>query len=81
MSNPITPGSLTPNVVVQNPTVRKVMAIVLGTVGLILGTTVAIDVTSADFDLSRYTTPAIAGWAFLQATFTLTVTVPNTPKD
>lgn len=70
----------TPNVVVQNPTVRKIAGIVLGALGLALGTVVVVDGASPAFDLTAYTGPVTAGYLYLSSVFGLVVTVPNVPR-
>ncbi|KRD51978.1 hypothetical protein [Microbacterium sp. Root280D1] len=69
----------TPNVVVQNPTVRKAAGIVLGAAGIILGTAVVVDGATAAFDITEITTPITAGYLYLSSLFGLAVTVPNVP--
>lgn len=70
----------TPNVVVQNPKVRKVAGIVLGTVGIVLGTVVVVDGATPAFDLTEITGPVTAGYLYLSSLFGLAVTVPNVPR-
>ena len=69
----------TPNVVVQNPTVRKAAGIILGAVGIALGT-VVVDGAAPAFDLTEYTGPTTAGYLYLSSLFGLAVTVPNVPS-
>lgn len=69
----------TPNVVVQNPNVRKVAGIVLGAIGIALGTVVVVDGAAPAFDLTEYTGPITAGYLYLSSLFGLAVTVPNVP--
>lgn len=71
----------TPNVVVQNPTVRKTAGIVLGAVGIALGTVVVVDGAAPAFDLTDYTGPVTAGYLYLSSLFGLAVTVPNVPTS
>jgi len=84
MSNHITRAQLrateTPNVVVENPTVRRVAGIVLGTVGLVLGTVGVVDGAAPAFDLTAITGPVTAGYLYLASAFGLVVTVPNVPR-
>jgi len=70
---------LTPNVVVKNPTVRVVAGIVLGAVGLILGTAVVVDASLPEVDITAWTDPIMAGYIYLSSAFGLAVTVPNVP--
>lgn len=72
-------NNVTPNVVVKNPTARKYANVVLGVVGIALGTVVAVDGASDAFTLTQYTMPALAGYAYLSGVFGLTVTTPNVP--
>lgn len=73
-------SNLTPNLVVSNPTVRRYANVVLSVVGIILGTVVVVDGATDAFDLSAFTVPALAGYAYLSATFGLAVTTPNIPS-
>jgi hypothetical protein len=70
----------TPNVVVANPTVRRVVGVVLGVVGVLLGTAVVVDGATTAFDLSAVTVPVTAGYLYLSSLFGLAVTVPNVPR-
>ncbi len=70
----------TPNVVVENPTVRKIAGITLGIVGLALGTTLVVDGATNAFDLTELTNPISAGYLYLSSVFGLVVTVPNIPS-
>lgn len=71
--------SPTPNVVVSNPFVRKIVGIVLGTAALILPVAGIIDMYSDAIDWSFWTVPAGAIVLFLGGAFGLGVTVPNVP--
>ena len=70
----------TPNVVIENPDIRRSITFGLGIAGAILGVVVTADAASGDFDLARYTVPALAVYAYLTSLFGLGVTAPNTPK-
>lgn len=72
--------SVTPNVVVQNPLVRKVVGIALGVAALVLPIAGIIDQYAANLDWSAVLIPAGAITLFLGGTFGLTVTVPNIPS-
>lgn len=72
--------SLTPNVVVQNPKVRRVAGWVIGLAAIIVPTLIVIDVNAPAFDLSAWTTPAMAATSFLAGVFQLAVSTPNVPK-
>lgn len=73
-------ASTTPNVVVQNPAVRKVAGVVLGIAGILLPVLLAVDAATEAFDLAAFTTPALAGVSALAGVFGLSVTVPNVPS-
>lgn len=73
------PGS-TPNVVVQNPTVRKVMGVILGVAAIVLPTIITFDMAADNVDFSSWTTPLMATLLFLSGLFGLTVTTPNVPS-
>ena len=78
MSN--TTPTQTPNVVVENPNIRRAANIVLGVVGLVVGTAVVVDASTPAFDISAITTPVFTGYAYLASLFGLAVTLPNIPK-
>lgn len=69
----------TPNVVIENANVRRVANVFLGVVGLILATVIVIDTSTDAFDLSAWTVPVFAGYAYLAGAFGLAVTTPNIP--
>ena len=73
--------SNTPNTVVENPNVRRTANIVLGVVGLLVGTAIVVDGSSPAFDISAYTNPISAGYVYLASAFGLVVTVPNIPRS
>lgn len=73
--------NLTPNVVIENPHVRKVANLVLSVVGLILSSLMVLDGSIPGADWSSYTTPAFALYGFLAATFGLAIISPNIPKS
>lgn len=70
----------TPNVVVQNPQVRKVANIVLGTALVVFPAAAILDATSPLLDFSTWLVPATAVTSFLAGVFGLAVTTPNVPK-
>lgn len=72
--------TLTPNVVIGNPSVRRVANLVIGTLAIIVPTAVVVDLAAPEFDISQYTTPAMAGLLFLAGLFGLSVTTPNIPR-
>jgi len=69
----------TPNVVVQNPSVRKAANVVLGVLGIAVGTAVVVDAATPAFDITAITTPVTVGYAYLASVFGLAVTLPNIP--
>lgn len=71
----------TPNVVIENPTVRKVANVVLGAAGLTLGTVLVVDAAAPAFDLAAITGPAAAAYLYLSSAFGLAVTLPNIPRS
>lgn len=72
--------SNTPNVVITNPTARRIARTVLDIVGAVLVVTMAVDAATDAFTVSAVTTPLLAGWGAARAVFGLTVDNPNTPK-
>lgn len=73
--------SNTPNVVVQNPHVRKVANIVLGVALIVFPAAAVLDSTAPGIDFSEWLIPATAVTSFLAGVFNVAVTVPNVPKD
>ena len=71
----------TPNVVIKNPSARKVAGTILDVTGLIIGSLVVIDVASDNINWEMVTAPALAVWTYLRASFGLIVTNPNTPSE
>lgn len=70
----------TPNVVVQNPDIRRAANIALGVIGIVVGTAVVVDGSTPAFDISAITTPVFTGYAYLASLFGLAVTLPNIPR-
>lgn len=75
-----TPPSDTPNVVLQNPQVRKGLGWVVGLAAIIVPLSIVIDGASAAFDWADWTTPAAAATSFLAGLLGVVVTIPNIPK-
>lgn len=73
-------SSNTPNVVIESPTVRRVLNHIVGWGAITLGLAQAIDGASDAFDWSAVTTPATAGIAFLAGVLAVGVTAPNIPR-
>ena len=80
MSNP-NPGqaSLTPNVRVENPKVRKTVGDVLGWITVTLFVFNIVDINIAELDLTWLTVPANGITAGLLSLWQLIVTSPNVP--
>jgi hypothetical protein len=72
--------SLTPNVVVSSPAVRKVINWVLGVALIVFPAAGVLDASSPDLDFSQWLIPATAVTSFLAGIFGLAVTTPNIPK-
>lgn len=73
--------SVTPNVVVQDPRVRKVAGNVLGVSSLVLSIATLVDGAIPAADYSYVTGPAAVIIAGLFGIFQLAVTSPNVPSD
>lgn len=69
----------TPNVVVQNPTVRKVAQWVIGVAALVVPSLAIIQSSSA-LDFSSWLPAAMGVTSFLAGAFGLAVVVPNIPS-
>ena len=78
MADNINP-SLTPNVVVANPIVRKYANIVLGIALVVFPTAAVLDASSVAIDFADWLIPATAVTSFLAGLFGLAVTTPNVP--
>jgi len=74
-----TPASPTPNVVIENPTVRKSIRTVVDIIGATIFVVGAVDGASAAFDLSSVLIPAGAAYIALRSVFGFAVDNPNTP--
>lgn len=70
----------TPNVVIENPRIRKVLSTTLGVAAVLIGAVATVDAASPDFDWTAYTGPAAVGIAFLIGGFNLAVVNANIPK-
>ena len=71
----------TPNLVVQNPTVRRYANIALGVIGIVLAAIMVFDMASDAVNFTEWSTPAFAVYSFLAGVFQVGVTVPNIPKS
>ena len=72
--------SETPNVIVQNPHVRKIVGNTLGAASLLLSIAVLVDGAVAELDYGNVTGPAAVIIAGLFGIFQLGVTSPNVPS-
>ena len=70
----------TPNVVIENPQVRKIVRTVLDSIGGLTFIAAAVDVASPDIDIYSITGPILAGYAVARVVFGFAVDNPNTPK-
>ena len=73
-------ADLTPNVVVENPTVRRWAQVILSVVGIVLSSALVLDSQMPDVDWSSWINPSYALYGFLAATFGLAVISPNIPR-
>jgi hypothetical protein len=80
MSNPNLPSE-TPNVVVSNPVVRKVVGNTLGVASLLLAIATLVDGAIAEIDYGFIWGPAAVIITGLFGIFQLSVTSPNVPKQ
>jgi hypothetical protein len=81
VSIPATTPDITPNVIVSNPTVRKVAGNVLGAASLLLSTAVLVDGAIPAIDYTFVTGPAAVIISGLFGIFQLAVTSPNVPTQ
>lgn len=79
MSNPL--PSETPNVIVQNPVVRKIVGNILGGASLALSIATLVDGAIPALEYAAVTGPAAIIIAGLFGIFQLTVTSPNVPTS
>lgn len=70
----------TPNVVIESPQIRRIANIVVGGLGILLGTLIVVDGSAPQFDVSFVTGPASAGLLYLGSALGLAVTLPNIPR-
>lgn len=70
----------TPNVVIENPKVRKIARTVLDVIGILLGTALIIAPAITSVDLLQPLAVAMAVWTYLRFAFGVSVDNPNTPK-
>ena len=70
----------TPNVVISNPSVRRVIGWIVGLGAVALPVVMVVDAEVDVFDLRTWTRPLVAAVSTLAGIFGLTVTLPNIPK-
>lgn len=75
-----TPASPTPNVVIDNPKVRKGVRTTLDVIGAVAFVAAGVDLVSAAFDITEITRPVLEGYALARVVFGFAVDNPNTPK-
>jgi hypothetical protein len=73
--------SETPNVVLQNPAVRRALNWIVGLAAIIVPAAAVLDAASPDLDWSSVVVPATAVTSFLAGLLGLIVTTPNIPKS
>lgn len=72
--------SETPNVVIQNPRVRKVAQWVIGVAAIIVPAAMVLDAASPELDWTVWTVPGMAVTSFLAGVWGVAVAAPNVPK-
>lgn len=75
-----TPASATPNVVIENPAVRRTVRTVLDVIGGGAFIAAAVDQAAPGFDIGSWTIPILAGYTVARVVFGFAVDSPNTPK-
>lgn len=78
MSTPL--PSETPNVNIENPTLRKRIRTVVDVIGATIFVVGAVDAAAAGFDLSWLLIPAGAGYIAVRSVFGFAIDNPNTPR-
>lgn len=73
-------SDLTPNIVVQNPAVRKVANWVIGVALIVFPAAAVLEANAPAVDFSAWLVPATAVTSFLAGLFGLAVTTPNVPS-
>lgn len=72
--------SETPNVVVQNPKVRKVAGWIIGSAAILVPALMVLDGAAPALDWTGWTVPAMAVTSFLAGVFQVAVSTPNVPR-
>lgn len=70
----------TPNVVIENPKIRRGVNVFLGVAGVIVTIAWIVDMSIEQIDISNLVSPATQILVGISALFGLSVTVPNVPK-
>lgn len=78
-TNPSLPTE-TPNVVIENPSIRKGIRTVVDVFGAAIFVIGAVDAASSAFDLSEILVPAGAAYIAIRAVFGFAVDNTNTPR-
>lgn len=78
MSTPI--PTETPNVVIEDPTVRRRIRTAVDIIGAVIFVVGAVDLAAEGFDLSWLLVPAGAGYIAVRSVFGFTVDNRNTPR-
>lgn len=71
----------TPNIVIDNPKVRKIVRTVLDSIGGLAVIAQAADAVSPAFDLTPITVPVLAAYATARVVFGFVVDNANTPSS
>ena len=69
----------TPNVVIENPNIRKVVRSVIDAIGGLTFIATAVDAASDNIDIAAWTFPILAGYAAARVVFGFAVDNANTP--
>ena len=77
-SNPL--PTQTPNVVIENPAIRKGIRTTLDVIGGLTTIAGAVDLASPSFDIAAWTVPILAGYTAARVVFGFAVDNTNTPS-
>lgn len=72
--------SQTPNVVIENPKVRRVIRTIIDTIGGITFIAMSVDAASPVFDIAVVTIPGMAAYTAARVVFGFVVDNANTPR-
>jgi len=73
--------SETPNVVVHDPRVRRVMNWVIGVAAILFPAAMVLDGAAPGLDWSGWTVPGMAVTSFLAGVWGIAVSAPNVPRS